>query len=112
MRGNGALDCDFDNDALTCPRCGTDIMLLTKGRLSPERARKVRKNCQKAPKITTPCIHLGAELRQQECQTCQGSTRIKVFACFVHGEATIAKQLESVACCQSCPDYSPSQPTA
>lgn len=102
------MDCDFDNDAMTCPRCGIEVMLLTKGRLTPEQARKVHKNCAKAPKLTTPCLHLGPELRRQECSTCQGKTEIKIFGCQVHGDCTIGKQIEALKCCAACPDYAPS----
>lgn len=51
------------------------------------------------------CAHLGDETRQQECNGCKGKTRIKVFACEVHGEAMIGKKLDGLACCTACQDY-------
>jgi hypothetical protein len=32
---------------------------------------------------------------------------IKVFACSIHGECTIGKQLDGVKCCATCGDYEP-----
>jgi hypothetical protein len=53
-----------------------------------------------------PCAHLGAEVRRQDCTGCKGKrTQIKVFTCAVHGETTIGKKLESLACCACCKDY-------
>src|SRR5438105_1768390 len=36
-----------------------------------------------------PCIHLGAMVREQVCPTCQGTVRIKVFECQIHGSCSI-----------------------
>ena len=58
-----------------------------------------------SPKPRGPCAHLGAEVRQLVCETCTGKTRIKVFACAIHGECTVGKQLEGLACCAGCKDY-------
>ncbi len=33
-----------------------------------------------------------------------------VLACQVHGECTLAKQLEGLKCCAACEDYEPSVP--
>lgn len=53
------------------------------------------------------CAHLGAELRREQCPTCSGSVQVKVFACAIHGEATLAKPIDGVACCQRCGNYCP-----
>lgn len=53
------------------------------------------------------CAHRGAETRKVECPTCGGGVSLKVFACALHGECTIAKQVDGLACCATCPDYEP-----
>jgi hypothetical protein len=56
------------------------------------------------------CQHLGTPTGEtQECQTCRGKAKIKLFACSLHGVCTIAKQLPGIATCASCADYSPSK---
>ena len=103
------MNCNFDNDAMTCPTCGESAMLLTKGELSPERCRRLHRECTKAPKRDAPCENLGAELRREKCKTCTTGEQytVKVFACSVHGECTIGKKLNGVTCCASCSDYRP-----
>lgn len=51
------------------------------------------------------CSHLGRELRREQCNTCAGRTEIKVLACDVHGECTIGKPIEDVACCAACDKF-------
>jgi hypothetical protein len=58
-----------------------------------------------APRRTGPCVHRGPEVRQEECPTCRGRVRLKVFACGLHGECTVARPLAGTACCATCPDY-------
>lgn len=49
------------------------------------------------------CRHLGAEVRRSLCQTCSGRIELKVFACAVHGECTVAKRTDDVkGCCAGC----------
>jgi len=50
------------------------------------------------------CLHLGEYLEERICPTCCGSTRIKVFACELHGKCSIAKPV-GVQVCQGCGDY-------
>jgi len=57
-----------------------------------------------------PCIHRGAEVRKQECPSCVGSVGLSVFACAVHGECTLGKQLEGVARCRGCRAREPHPP--
>jgi hypothetical protein len=52
-----------------------------------------------------PCRERGIVLRQQECATCGGRVRLKVFACVPHGECTVGKAIPDLACCATCPDY-------
>lgn len=85
-----------------CIRCG-----LTLRTADPHE--RIHAACPKA----ATCVYRGDVLRQQECPTCCGNVRIKVLACEVHGECTLAKALDGVACCRGCRDYSPiSSPAA
>ena len=52
-----------------------------------------------------PCRHVGEQLRTQECPTCSGRVRVKVFTCAVHGECTVAKRIDNVALCDGCIDH-------
>lgn len=56
-----------------------------------------------------PCIHFGAETRRVECPTCRGNVQVKVFACAVFGECTLAKSLDGTACCQACEQFTPAK---
>lgn len=56
-----------------------------------------------APRLN--CLHLGDELRRVGCSTCSGTVELKVLACEVHGECTIATELPGVKCCAMCGDY-------
>lgn len=53
------------------------------------------------------CRHKGDELRRETCQSCAGSWQVKVFACSLHSACSMAKQIDGVACCAMCGDYSP-----
>lgn len=52
-----------------------------------------------------PCLHLRAEVRQEVCTTCKGTTQVKVFECDLHDECTIGRQLPCISCCTRCKDY-------
>lgn len=54
---------------------------------------------------TQKCRHRGEEIGTEECPTCRGSVKVKVFTCDVHEECTLVKQLDDVACCRRCDDY-------
>jgi hypothetical protein len=54
---------------------------------------------------TRPCIHRGEARREKQCPTCRGQVRLKVFACALHGECTVARAAGGLACCASCLDY-------
>jgi hypothetical protein len=68
--------------------------------------------CESKSAVATKalCSHFGAETRQQVCDSCRGKQRIKVFACAVHGECSLGKQLEGVAYCKGCKEYAPTPP--
>lgn len=52
-----------------------------------------------------PCIHLGEETGRIECPSCSGTVRVKTFACEIHGECTLSKALNELACCAGCAEY-------
>lgn len=54
---------------------------------------------------TSVCIYHGDEIRREVCKTCQGTVKVKVFSCKIHGECTIGKKLKSTECCKSCNEY-------
>lgn len=56
-------------------------------------------------KDATDCTLRGAELRREQCPSCQGRVEIRVFACALHDSCTIAKPLSDTACCASCGDF-------
>lgn len=52
------------------------------------------------------CKYLGSATgNTPQCLSCQGTVRIKTFACAVHGECTTHKPITNVACCMSCDWY-------
>lgn len=51
------------------------------------------------------CRHAGDVLRTELCKKCGGSVKIKVFACELHGECSMQKEIQGIACCAKCPDY-------
>lgn len=55
--------------------------------------------------LRTPCKLRGPETRREQCSTCTTRVELKIFACSLHSECTLAKPLEAMACCQLCPDY-------
>ncbi len=58
-------------------------------------------------KPISPCRHLGSDtLRRVECPSCEGTVKLKVFACFVHGQCTQGGKIDGIACCAGCVDYS------
>ena len=56
-------------------------------------------------RLIVPCTHRGAVLRDEPCPSCPGNIRVKLFACSLHSECTVAKPLGSLACCATCPDF-------
>jgi hypothetical protein len=65
-----------------------------------------------APAARLDCRHRGSALREAVCPSCRGLVRLKVFACTLHGECTLGKSIQRLACCATCPDYAPPEPEA
>jgi len=57
----------------------------------------------------TDSQHRGGSVREAVCPSCQGLVRLKVFACTVHTECTLARALGTRACCATCSDYTVSE---
>jgi hypothetical protein len=55
--------------------------------------------------IIPSCVRIGSEVRLQGCQSCGEGWKLKVFSCDIHGECTLGKKLETLACCSRCNDY-------
>ncbi len=65
-------------------------------------------NAPLPPKPHGVCVHLGeATGERRECSGCFGRVEIKLMVCAVHTKCTTYKQLDGVACCRGCDDYSP-----
>ena len=56
-----------------------------------------------------PCAHRGNVLRTEQCQSCGGNVRFKVFTCQVHGQCTLAKMLSGIKSCVGCAQYQANQ---
>lgn len=100
---------------IRCSGCGLRVRLAAEetpywcacGRLVSADGKTVKHGAAR-PKPRGPCAHLGAEFRREPCTGCKGKrTELKVFACAIHVECTLGKQLEGLACCATCPDYEP-----
>jgi FkbM family methyltransferase len=51
------------------------------------------------------CVHRGEETGRQACPTCAGHVEIKLYACDLFGQCTLARALPGIACCTSCEEY-------
>lgn len=63
-------------------------------------------NVAEMPPVLEPdlsCTHRGDVVDKVQCQTCGGNVQIKVFACTVHVQCTIAK-LDAYRDCGTCGD--------
>ena len=45
------------------------------------------------------CVHRGAEIRQEPYEGCGAGTRIKVFACGIHGECQLDDKIVGLKFC-------------
>ena len=61
---------------------------------------------------SVPCRHLGTELRQEPCETCRGSVRIKVFGCHLFQECVRGRSVGGLTTCTTCAEYSPVEPVS
>lgn len=109
--------CDYATEPLsdgtfrhTCRRCGTVMISSTENR-STKCTGVLRPTVNTASPVIQPvragqCGHLGPQTRLETCPSCGGQkTQIKVFACQVHRECTLGKQLDGLHCCQGCHDF-------
>jgi hypothetical protein len=53
------------------------------------------------------CIHRGPELRQEPCITCPSGTRIKIFACAIHGDCQLDDKIPGLKSCCVCAERTP-----
>ena len=61
------------------------------------------------PVIHLDCIHRGPQVGERQCPSCSGKVQLKVFACDIHKQTTIARQVDGLACCATCDDYEKDQ---
>lgn len=94
MHGNPVVmaHCQFDANG-KCRICGFQGLPGSRSRLC------------KAPPSAHRCIHRGNQLRTQQCSTCSGTVKVKVFACAMHGECELANKLKDVRRCGKCDDF-------
>jgi len=59
-----------------------------------------------------PCKHRTKVLRTVQCPTCRGQVDVKVFACHLHEECSVGKQVGDRACCATCRDYEANDSTS
>lgn len=59
--------------------------------------------------VRKPCLHLGKELRKDECPSCTGHTKVSVHHCNLYKECTHQKNT-GMACCISCGSYATAAP--
>lgn len=83
---------------LACVRCGHHRHTVT-------HPAKIARACTAPPNPPGACIHRGEASGTRECATCQGSVKIKLFACALHGVCTLGKRIDMLACCAQCGDY-------
>ncbi len=55
-----------------------------------------------------PCRHIGEETGEtRQCPPCVGNVQIKLLKCDIHGSCTSLKQVNGVAWCLTCKQYTP-----
>lgn len=79
-----------------CHRCQQPMMSTA----PPERTYR---QCGQVADRSAPCIHLGQQLGLEECNTCQGRVRKKIYHCELHAKCTISQ-------CRQCSDYQSTLP--
>lgn len=60
---------------------------------------------QRARYGAAPCRSLGGLIRQIECPSCGSGIHLKVFACDIHTECTLATKNNALQGCSDCSDY-------
>lgn len=61
--------------------------------------------------VDVQCRYLRAQAGERECHTCSGRVRVKTFGCALHGECSLGKQVDDVACCATCKQFTGEEPT-
>lgn len=49
--------------------------------------------------VVKVCQHRSEEFRLEPCTSCRGNVQVKVFKCDLHGECTVAKEVDGVHVC-------------
>ncbi len=62
------------------------------------------------PNVRGACRRRGGEVRRIGCAACRGRVEIKVLACTLHRECTVATELDGVKCCAGCANHSDDRP--
>ena len=58
------------------------------------------------------CLHRRNVARKIKCGSCKGSVRVKIFACEIKGECTLARAIDGIACCATCEDFAAAEVAA
>ena len=64
--------------------------------------------------LNSHCIYRLEVIGKQACASCEGSPRIKIFSCELHGTCTIGKKIPEHRCCNDpvCVDFCAPTPEA
>jgi hypothetical protein len=90
-------------DDRKCTLCGHEFTIGDPPfrRRCPQATGKPRK--KREPPRALACVHRGETLRLQSCPGCKGTVSLKVDACALHGECSLAN-IDGVKFCKKCPD--------
>ena len=88
-----------------CTCCGQRVTLNAPEPIRHACGGLLRQPAAAIGKRTAPCQYRGSEQRTEQCETCQGNVRIKVFGCCKHVACTVAQPMPGLAICAACPDY-------
>ena len=84
--------------------CGHELALYRDARSRAGRRRPIH-SLTVLDSTATECSRRGADTGQRvQCPTCSGRVELKVFACEVHGQCTIARQAPGIRMCRGCRD--------
>lgn len=92
--------CDWGEtaDPFICIHCGTVRDRPVTRRCNADRFQEVH---------AAQCQHRGQQVAEEECRSCGGNIKIKLFSCPLHGVCSIQKKTEAAAkICSSCEDFS------
>ena len=77
--------------------------------LSEKMRNKLIRELSVAAPARLDCLHRGSQVGERHCPSCSGKVTLKVFACDIHKQTTIARQVDDLACCATCDDYEKDQ---